>query len=246
MTSPSPEVVGLMIRLGNALGTAARPNSLTSELTKSLAGVRSLFSAAACSCALAEPDGSALRFVAADGAGAEAIVDVRVPIGRGIAGWVAMSGQPVIVSDVARDARFAREVAESTAYVPQSIMAAPLIDDTGEVAGVVEVLDPTTLSGQAGRELDVLGLLASQIAAVVGLSRVYDALGDTLIQALAGASSQDDFGQAVREISQRPKSESDLTALAIAFQELAVTGPEGAEFATTVLRAAVTFAQARR
>src|SRR3712207_8542927 len=50
-------------------------------------------SAAACSCALASEDGTELEFVAADGAGADQIRGVRLPAGRGIAGFVALSGQ---------------------------------------------------------------------------------------------------------------------------------------------------------
>src|SRR5215467_7511780 len=79
---------------------------------------RSLFGAAACSVALVEADGETLVFVASDGAGADEIVGVRIPVSRGIAGWAAMSGQPIAVRDVQTDARFARDVAESTHYVP--------------------------------------------------------------------------------------------------------------------------------
>ena len=48
-----------------------------------------------------------------------------------------MSGQPIAVRDVETDARFARDVAESTHYVPTSILAAPLFDEEGEAAGVL-------------------------------------------------------------------------------------------------------------
>src|SRR6476646_5052302 len=104
---------------------------------------RALFGAAACSIALVDQDGGTLRFVASDGAGAEAIVGVTIPVSRGIAGWAAMSGQPISVRDVQTDARFARDVAESTNYVPSSILAAPMMTTEGEVMGVTSVLDPS-------------------------------------------------------------------------------------------------------
>ena len=102
-----------------------------------------LFAAAACSVALVDEEGETLRFVASDGAGAEAIVGVTIPVSRGIAGWAAMSGQPIAVRDVQTDARFARDVAESTNYVPSSILAAPMMTTEGEVMGVTSVLDPS-------------------------------------------------------------------------------------------------------
>jgi GAF domain-containing protein len=141
-----------------------------STLAPSLAAVRSLFGAAACSCALVDPDGAALTYVAADGEGAAGIVGVRLPVERGIAGWAAMSGQPLAVRDVQSDPRFARDVADATRYVPTTIMAAPMFDAVGEVAGVVSVLDPTV--EQAGDwALAVLGTLASQLAVLVRLER---------------------------------------------------------------------------
>jgi len=136
------------------------------EVERSLAAMRALFGAEACSCAVVDDSGGSLTFVAADGQGAAEIVGVSLPIGRGIAGWAAMSGQPIAVRDVRTDSRFARDVAEATAYVPTSVLAAPLYDADGEVIGVVEVLDPT-VDQASDWVLAVLGTLAVPIAALV-------------------------------------------------------------------------------
>lgn len=135
------------------------------ELRGSVAAVRELFDAAACSCALANESGDALTFTAADGVGSAEVIGIEVPVGRGLVGWTAMSGQPVAVRDVRADARFARDVAESTGYVPTSILAAPFFDTSGEVMGVLEVLDPGV--GTSGDwPLAVLGTLASQLGTI--------------------------------------------------------------------------------
>lgn len=133
--------------------------SASSELSAFVASVRELFDAAACSCAMVDAEGERLTFVAADGVGAAAIIGVELPVGRGIAGWAAMSGQPIAVGDVGSDRRFAREVAEQTAYIPTSVWAVPMTTLDGEVIGVVEVLDPG-IEASAGWALDVLGTLA--------------------------------------------------------------------------------------
>jgi len=135
-------------------------------LSRSVATVRELFDAAACSCALANPDGAALRFAAADGVGAAEVIGVEVPVGRGLVGWAAMSGQPVAVRDVRTDARFARDIAESTGYVPTAVFAAPFFDQGGEVLGVLEILDPG-IDTSGDWPLAVLGTLASQLSAIV-------------------------------------------------------------------------------
>jgi len=148
------------------------------QLRAAVAAVRSLFGAAACAVALVDEAGERLEFVAADGAGAEAIVGTHLAVGRGIVGWVATSGQPIAVAEVESDARFARDVAEATAYIPSVILAAPLPGAGDEVFGVMELLDPTrtdeaalgNLRGSVA-ELAVLTTVASVAAAVVAAGR---------------------------------------------------------------------------
>jgi len=48
-----------------------------------------------------------LRFEVASGPGSERLAAMRLPVGEGIAGWVAREGQPVLVQDVKHDPRFA-------------------------------------------------------------------------------------------------------------------------------------------
>ena len=139
---------------------------LEDVLGRSVQATRALFAAAACSVALVDDEGETLTYVVADGAGADQIVGVTIPVGRGIGGWAAMSGQPIAVRDVQTDARFARDVAESTNYVPTAILAAPLTTPEGEVIGVTSLLDPS-VEEASDWTLQVLGTLASQMALLV-------------------------------------------------------------------------------
>ena len=145
--------------------TAQEADALLSSVTDL---GRRVFAAAACSLALLEPDDEHLVFRAASGAGAAEVVGMRLPVSRGIAGWVVSSGQPIAIHDVRADARFARDVAESTGYVPRSILAAPL-QLAGEVFGVVEVLDRDGSMGHA--DMDLLKSLATHAALAVELAR---------------------------------------------------------------------------
>jgi signal transduction protein with GAF and PtsI domain len=246
MATPSPEVVQLMRRLGDALGQATRPTSLSAELTRAAAGVRSLFSAAACSCALVDADGETLRFVAADGVGAEAIVGVTLPVSRGIAGWAVMSGQSLVVAHVRADARFAHDVAEATEYIPETILATPLVDEAGEVAGVVEVLDPQRRGEHSGFDLDVLGVVSAQMATLVRLCSVYDGLGSSLVAALAQSEDPQQFSEALAQLSAPDETDAALSSLASSFHQLAQSGPEGAQLAARVVGEVAAYTTARR
>jgi signal transduction protein with GAF and PtsI domain len=229
MSSSTPEAVALAGRIGDALGRAARPLRLQEELTRTASAVRALFGAAACSIARAVDDGGALEFVAADGAGARQIIGVTLPVSRGIAGWVAVSGSPMQVREVADDSRFARDVAERTEYIPQTILAAPVMDEHGETIGVIEVLDPREGDAGSGAGLDTLGVLASQVGAIMRLAAHADAVGSMVLKELAG----DDEAPTVLEAGSSPV---DLAALADAFGTLAGRGAEATTLAEAVLR----------
>jgi GAF domain-containing protein len=72
----------------------------------------------------------------------------------------------MLADDLAEVGEFDRSAAESTGYVPRSIMAAPLIRD-GECIGVLEVLDRGDRTNGELSDVDLLALLASQ--ASIGL-----------------------------------------------------------------------------
>jgi GAF domain-containing protein len=129
---------------------------------------RSVFGAAAASVFLVDQASGELVFEAVSGEGEKHLVGSRFPGGTGIAGWVAFCGQPMLVDDVSQSPQFAQEAAAGTGYVPRSIMAAPLILD-GECLGVLEVLDRGSRQrGELG-DVDLLGLLATEVATAVEL-----------------------------------------------------------------------------
>jgi subtilisin family serine protease len=110
-------------------------------LTAQCEAARRMASAAACSLAVVEADGRSLRYVAASGRGAAAIIGTRLAVSTGIAGYVAASGQALEVGDVRDDPRFAADVAERTGFVPQSLLVLPLMGADDEVTAVLSILD---------------------------------------------------------------------------------------------------------
>jgi CheY-like chemotaxis protein len=64
----------------------------------------------------------------------------KISAGRGIVGWVAKTGKPVLIPDVSSDSRFDKTFDESTGFVTKSMICVPLkIRD--EVIGVIQVLN---------------------------------------------------------------------------------------------------------
>ncbi|HEX4833568.1 MAG TPA: GAF domain-containing protein [Trebonia sp.] len=129
---------------------------------------KGMYGAAAVSVFLVDPATGELVFEAVAGEGEGMLPGTRFPSGTGIAGWVAMSGQPLIADDLASTPLFAQDAAESTGYVPRSIMAAPVIVD-GDCIGVLEVLDRDTIQRGDLVDMDSVGMLATEVASVLQL-----------------------------------------------------------------------------
>ena len=131
---------------------------------------RAIFDAQASSIFLLDETDGALVFEAVSGKGEGDLVGRRFPAGRGVAGWVLQSRQPIEVDDVDEDERFARDLAESTDYVPRALMAAPLLHGD-EVLGVLEVLDRSREVRTTLAAMDLLALFSAQAAVALRLVR---------------------------------------------------------------------------
>lgn len=129
---------------------------------------RAIFQARASSIFLLDEEKDALVFEAIAGEGAEHLIGTSFPSDTGVAGWVLVTRQPLVLEDVGEDPRFAREAAEQTGYVPKGLMAVPLLH--GERAlGVLEVLDRPTREQFTLAESDLLGLFGNQAAIALDL-----------------------------------------------------------------------------
>ncbi len=101
-------------------------DSTERKLLQSIVEVaRHMFGAAAASIFLVDPETGELVFEAVSGEGEKELVGSRFPAGPASRGWVATSGQPMVADDL-RETKFDHDAAESTGYVPATIMAAPL------------------------------------------------------------------------------------------------------------------------
>jgi signal transduction protein with GAF and PtsI domain len=126
------------------------------------------FSAAAASIFLYDQEEQVLRFEACSGVGQDELLGMTIPPDRGIAGWVANTGEPLVIQGVADDERFDRDFAMETGLVPDTILAAP-VEHRGEILGVLEVLDPKLEMVGSMVAIDMLTELANQSCAALSL-----------------------------------------------------------------------------
>jgi GAF domain-containing protein len=129
---------------------------------------RAIYGAKAASVFLLDEEAEELVFEAVAGEGEGELIGMRFPADTGIAGWVLTTRQPLIVDDLSADTRWSRTAAESTGYVPKSMMAVPLLVEE-RALGVLNVLDRPAESRVRLSEVDLLGLFANQAAIALDL-----------------------------------------------------------------------------
>jgi len=144
-------------------------DDLYAELLRSVVEVaRAIFGAKASSVFLLDEEADELVFAAVAGDEEQHLVGMRMPSSTGIAGWVLVTRQPLVLDDLENDPRHARDVAESTGYVPKGLMAVPLLHEE-RVLGVLQVLDRPRRSRFTLQEMELLGLFGNQAAIALDL-----------------------------------------------------------------------------
>lgn len=155
-------------RAAVAAGTLGSEEQHRALLQSIVDVARAIFGAKASSIFLFDEEAEELVFEAVAGEGEGDLVGTRLPASTGIAGWVLVTRQPLVIDDLASDPRFARGAAEQTGYVPNAMMAVPLLYDE-DVLGVLSVLDPPEGTRFGIGEMDLLGLFAAQAAIALDL-----------------------------------------------------------------------------
>jgi GAF domain-containing protein len=193
----------LAARLRDALEKAAAARTIaapagTSELLKRIVETAAgVISARAAALFLVNETTRDLRFEVALGERAEAVREIRVPLGYGIAGGVAISGQPMAVSNVQQDERWAAEIGERVGYLPDSILCVPLFYEDA-VIGVLELLDKEGAPSFDDGDIATLSLFASQAAVAIGQARAREST-EALVAAILRSSVADGSSESVEE-----------------------------------------------
>lgn len=124
-----------------------------------------------------------LYFITARGEKGKEAKEIRVPMGKGIVGWVAEHGKPLLVPDVRKDHRWFRGVDEKTKWVTRSILAVPLIVK-GKVIGVAEVLNKKGDRHFDEEDLELFAALGNQIAIAVENASLYTDLDKLFLSSI--------------------------------------------------------------
>lgn len=238
----SEQLQRLLISI-EASGRAILPRS-NDELLKSIVDAAGrIFGATAASILLINEEEEALEFKVAFGPANRDLVGTKFPYDKGIAGYVFMTGMPIATSNVREDKRFNQDFAKSTGYVPNSILATPLISADDRIIGVMEVLDKINETSFDLQDMELMGMFAQQAAMAIDQSQQINKIQESLVQGLKRLVKTDKSQDAseLRSVLDQSLEDSeqmtDLLELADLFNRISALGDAERKLCIQVLSA---------
>jgi HD-GYP domain-containing protein (c-di-GMP phosphodiesterase class II) len=150
----------------------------TSEIRKrSIEAAVRLLDAETGSLLLVDRETGDLFFEVALGEKVDILKKVRLRKGEGIAGWVAESGDAIIIHDVQSDPRFSKSADEKSKFITRNMVCVP-VKSKDSILGVLEAINKKTDSFNDD-DKEILAALANQVAIAIENANLYQKLKDT-------------------------------------------------------------------
>jgi signal transduction protein with GAF and PtsI domain len=249
---PEPNNDELIEKLRRLVETVDVANAMTEPLSRSIEELLRISAAEInseeASVLIRDGDEGDLRFLSAIGKVAEKLLDMTVPAGKGIAGFVISSGQPMAVADVGEEQNFYAEVDKKTGYSTQMILATPL-RHAGEVIGVLEYINrrgEPPFEPFTPLEMDKAAIFADAIGSLVNAyetAKVFRELGEKIVR------DGEDFDiDLVRQWLKGLRSSSDhreMMDLAVLVRELASRGDAERRMCREILESVLGYSDAK-
>ncbi len=242
-------VAALRTRLAEAgaAATLSAPTEHSTLLEQIVQAAMHVLGARAGSLYLVDETEEALVWEVALGERAAALVGQRIPLGQGVAGWVAATGQAIAVSDVQQDPRWAQDIGRAVGYTPKTMLAMPLL--LGDrVIGVLQLLDKDGGRPFSATDMATLGLFANQAAVAIDQSRSMRSLSHLVRAALAGLNDADGLSERAAAFAATVADSGefrDTARLAELLGEISRQGDAGRRLGLEVAGAIASFLRSR-
>jgi signal transduction protein with GAF and PtsI domain len=126
----------------------------------------------------------------------------RFPLGEGIAGTVAITGEPIIAADIQSDPRWKKDIAEATGYHPKTILCVPLIYNE-DIIGVVEAFDKFNNEQFTLEDMGLLSTMSDLLATLVYNMSIYKDISSLFLSTLKYLSEQASMNLEGEDLTER-------------------------------------------
>jgi sigma-B regulation protein RsbU (phosphoserine phosphatase) len=134
-----------------------------------------MMNAEAASLMLVVENGKELEFKITLGPKSEEVKPFRLPMGKGISGWVAQNSEAILIPDAYADERFDPSFDKRSGFVTKSILCVPMIYKS-KVIGVVTVLNRLDSKPFSENDKDILTSFSSQAALSIENAKLLQAV----------------------------------------------------------------------
>ncbi len=160
----------LLYEIGNQLSSIRDEEKLLESI---LGLIQQHLNVDRCSLMIIDEDQKQLRIRKAFGMPEVDIDQVRVPLGEGIAGYVAAGTRPLLIKDLSAEGHLNSMIPDKDQFRNNSLLSVPLVVQ-GKALGVINVNNHRDGRPFSVRDMELLQMIGSEIAAV--LQRSYMAL----------------------------------------------------------------------
>jgi diguanylate cyclase (GGDEF)-like protein len=179
--SQSEQFKKLLVKLVDAYhaGQNLHSDHARDVLNEVLEKITNMLSSELGSLMLVDDDSQELVIKASRGLSEDLANKTRIKVGRGISGWVAKSGSPLLIRDIEADERFSRQ--NSSRYYNSSLLSAPIrVKD--KVIGVINVNNKASREQFTEYDLSLLTILTNEISIAIESSHWQKRLEEANVQ----------------------------------------------------------------
>jgi len=195
--------LGIAIEIGSIVNSSL---NLAEVLTLIMRHANEVTNSVASTLMLLDDETKELVFSVPTGPKADQLTDIRIPFGKGIAGWVAEHEESVLVPDVKKDPRFYQIIDKISGFETKSVLCVPIKSKT-KLIGVLEVINKANGTLFTKQDSLLLSIFAHQAAMAIENARLYSELkermGELLVNIMERKHAEESLREAHGELEKR-------------------------------------------
>lgn len=172
MGSPQPPGFSSFVEIARLLNSSLEIHTVLRRL---LEGLDRLLGPSTWSLLLRDEPSGDLVFVLARSEVDQVLIGQRLKPGEGVAGWVAVHGQTLLLPNAAADPRFSPRMDEETHFATRSIVAVPL-RHSDRVIGVIEIVNFLGEREFTPQDVEILQVFADFAAVAISNAHAHGEL----------------------------------------------------------------------
>jgi HD-GYP domain-containing protein (c-di-GMP phosphodiesterase class II) len=168
-----------LLELGTVLNSTLEPKEVR---RRAMEAATHLMNCEVGSLLLLDEEKGGLFFEVALGEKGDAVKEIRLKVGEGIAGWVAQTGKPLLVPDVNNDSRHSKRADDRSNFTTRNILCVP-VKVKNNLIGVLQAINKLDEEGFQDEDIKLFQLLANQVAIAIDNARLYEEIHETFVGA---------------------------------------------------------------